>query len=245
MLRWRNSRTGLQSSGADRLAPTSNGLTPDLGLECFVGDPAANDPRWRCLLDLLVKGGLCTAARRDQLLAWPAVLTPLSVQHWPEALIADALLRTDPGVRWLDCRISHAKVTLAADSTPRAKGYFGFIEVANPSTADPKPKPRADAGDVAAAIDAATAFLVSARNQAGWWLDYDGFSEGPADEWVTAYVALALHDSARADARDAAARAWHLLKARARSGWGWNFLQPADADSTIWGLRLAAALGES
>lgn len=229
-----------------RLALTlAETLTPDIGLECFVGEPAANDPRWRCLFDLLVEDGLCTAARRDQLLAWPAVLTPLSAQHWPETLISDALLRTDPGVRWLDCRISHAKVTLAAGSPPRAKGYFGFIEVQNQSAADPEPEPRAGIGDVAAAIDAATAFLISARNQAGWWLDYDGFSEGPADEWVTAYVALALHDSACADARDGAARAWHLLTARARSGWGWNFLQPADADSTIWGLRLAAVLGQS
>ncbi len=227
-----------------RLALTlADTLTPDIGLECFVGDPTANDPRWRCLFDLLVEDGLCTPARCDQLLAWPAVLTPLSAQHWPEAVITDALLRTDPGVRWLDCRISHAKVTLAPGQPPRAKGYFGFIEVQNSPASDPKPQARTDAGNVAAAANAATDFLLGARNQAGWWLDYDGFSEGPADEWVSAYVAHALHDSDRADARDAAVRGWHLLKARARSGWGWNFLQPADADSTIWGLRLAASLG--
>ena len=229
-----------------RLALTlADTLTPDIGLECFVGEPAANDPRWRCLFDLLVEDGLCTAARRDQLLAWPAMLTPLSAQSWPETLIADALLRTEPDVRWLDCRISHAKVTLAPGSPPRAKGYFGFLDVRNQSAADPAPQPRAPAANVTAAIDAAAAFLLSARNQAGWWLDYDGFSEGPADEWVTAYVALALHDRGRADARHAATRAWQLLTARARSGWGWNFLQPADADSTIWGLRLAAALDQS
>lgn len=229
-----------------RLALTlADTLTPDIGLECFVGDPTANDPRWRCLFDLLVEDGLCTPARRDQLLAWPAVLTPLSAQHWPEVLITDALLRTAPGVRWLDCRISHAKVTLAPGQPPRAKGYFGVIEVQNPPAADSRPQPRIGAGNVAAAVNAATDFLIGARTQAGWWLDYDGFSEGPADEWVSAYVAHALHDSDRADAREAALRGWHLLRARARSGWGWNFLQPADADSTIWGLRLAAALGHS
>jgi len=229
-----------------RLALTlADGLTPDIGLECFVGDPTANDPRWRCLFDLLVENGVCTPARRDQLLAWPAVLTPLSAQHWPESLITDALLRTAPGVRWIDCRISHAKVTLAPGQPPRAKGYFGFIEVQNPPADDAKAQAGIGTGNVAAAVDAATEFLLGARNQAGWWLDYDGFSEGPADEWVSAYVAHALHDSDCADARDAAVRGWHLLKARARSGWGWNFLQPADADSTIWGLRLAAALGHS
>ncbi|MES1975994.1 MAG: hypothetical protein V4472_26345 [Pseudomonadota bacterium] len=220
-------------------------LTPDIGFECFVGDPTANDPRWRCLFDMLVQGGLCTPARREQLLAWPAALTPLSSQQWPESLISDALLRPATAPRWLDCRISHAKVTLAAGHPPRAKGYFGFIEVQAPSVADTEARPRTTTTNAKTAIENATDFLVAGQNQAGWWLDYDGFSEGTADEWVTAYVAHALHDSARADARDGAARAWHLLKARARSGWGWNFLQPADADSTIWGLRLASDLSQS
>lgn len=229
-----------------RLALTlADTLMPDIGLECFVGEPAANDPRWRCLFDLLAQEGLCTPGRRDQLLAWPAALTPLSSPQWPEALIADALLRTDPAPHWLDCRISHAKVILAAGQPARAKGYFGFIDVKTPPAPAVAPKSRAISVNVEGAIEAATAFLIAARNQAGWWLDYDGFSEGPADEWVTAYVALALHHGADAHGRDAAARAWHLLKARARHGWGWNFLQPADADSTIWGLRLASALGES
>lgn len=229
-----------------RLALTlADSLTPDIGLECFVGEPTVNDPRWRCLFDLLVQEGLCTHSRRDELLAWPAALTPLSSPQWPEALIADALLRTDPAPHWLDCRISHAKVTLAIGQPVRAKGYFGFVEVQTSSTPALEAKPRISVGNVEGAIEAATAFLIAARNQAGWWLDYDGFSEGPADEWVTAYIGLALHHGAHAPGRDAAARAWHLLKARARHGWGWNFLQPADADSTIWGLRLASALGES
>src|SRR5262249_31129750 len=41
----------------------------------------------------------------------------------------------------------------------------------------------------------------------------------------------------------AAHRGWLLLAGRARDGWGWNFLQPADADSTLWALRLADRLG--
>lgn len=228
-----------------RLALTlADALSPDVGLECFVGDPAASDPRWRCLFDMLVHNKLCTPEQREQLLAWPAALTPLSASQWPEALITDALLRNDPGLRWLDCRISHVKVTLSHGQPARAKGYVGFIEVQNLSANDAEAHPRRVSKGVEAAIEEATTHLILARNQAGWWLDYDGFSEGSADEWVTAYVAHVLHDSARADARDTAMRAWQLLKARARSGWGWNFLQPADADSTIWGLRLASALGQ-
>ncbi|OYZ99348.1 MAG: hypothetical protein B7X99_08325 [Rhizobiales bacterium 17-65-6] len=60
---------------------------------------------------------------------------------------------------------------------------------------------------------------------------------------MTAYVAHALHACTRPGAAQAAGRAWHLLARRARVGWGWNALQPADADSTVWGLRLAAGLG--
>jgi len=226
-----------------RLALTlADGLSPDLGLECFVGEPAANDPRWRCLFDLLVQEGLCTPDRRDQLLAWPAKLTPISSSQWPETLITDALLRTDPAVHWLDCRISHVKVVLAPRQPPKAKGYFGFVEVRNLPDPAAKAQPRNAGGGIDAALEAATAFLIAARNQAGWWLDFDGFSEGPADEWVTAYIGRTLYRGSNLDGRAAASRAWHLLKARARHGWGWNFLQPADADSTLWGLHLASAL---
>jgi hypothetical protein len=88
-------------------------------------------------------------------------------------------------------------------------------------------------------------FLLGQRTHTGWWLDYDGFREGISDEWVTAYVGCAL---LAAGAVPAASRAWTILSARTderRGGWGWNLLQPADADSTIWALRLAEGLGRS
>lgn len=221
----------------------ADALAPDIGFECFVGEPESADPRWRCLLDMLVERGVCSALQRDQLLAWPAALTPVSSNGWPETLLVDALLRSEQGDQWLECRMSHVKITLAAGRTPSAKGYFGFLEVRDDHAGRQAPEPRVGPVRVAAAIDAASAFLIGARTQAGWWLDYGGFAEGPSDEWVTAYVAHALHSSARPGAVEAAARAWHLLARRARSGWGWNFLQPADADSTTWALRLAADLG--
>ncbi len=227
-----------------RLALTlGDGLSADLGLECFVGEPAVADPRWRCLLDRLVDLGLCEAEQRTRLLAWPAVLTPVSTPDWPDALLIDALLRDPQDVRWLQCRLSHVKVTLPHADTPSAKGYVGFLEEQDDAPARAEPPPRIAPRNLAGAIDAAVAFLLAARTQAGWWLDYDGFTEGSADEWVTAYVAHALHACTRPGAAQAAGRAWHLLARRARVGWGWNALQPADADSTVWGLRLAAGLG--
>ena len=214
----------------------------DIGFECFVGDPTVMDQRWRCLFDKLVEMELCTAAHRELLLAWPGMLSPASTEGWPESLIIDALLRSPQDVRWLDCRLSHVKISLPAAGPPRAKGYFGFLEAqedqAGPASARLRERP------LAAAIDTAVDFLLKARSQAGWWIDYEGFAEGAADEWVTAYVAHALLSSNRPEAIDAARRAWNLLTRRARGGWGWNFLQPPDADSTIWCLHLASGLGQ-
>lgn len=225
-----------------RLALTlADQFTPDIGLECFVGDPTATDPRWRCLLDMLVDAGLCAADQRERLLAWPAVLSPASVDHWPDPMLIDGLLRDARDIRWLECRMSHVKITLPADGGASAKGYFGFLEVWEDAVAPP---PRAVAStDTGEAVDDAVAYLLGTCTQAGRWLDYDGFTEGSADEWVTAYVAHALHQSGRPRAAEAASRAWRSLTRRDRIGWGWNFLQPPDADSTIWALRLAADLG--
>lgn len=222
-----------------RLALTlADHFTPDIGLECFVGDPSATDPRWRCLLDMLVDAGLCAADQRERLLAWPAVLSPASVDHWPDSMLIDGLLRDTRDIRWLECRMSHAKVTLPAGGKPSAKGYFGFLEVSDDAVAPP---PRGVASrDLSEAVNSAVTYLLGACTQAERWLDYDGFAEGAADEWVTAYVAHALHESGRPCAAEAASRAWRSLARRERAGWGWNYLQPADADSTIWGLRLAA-----
>jgi hypothetical protein len=224
-------------------------LEPVLGLECFVGRPGESDPRWRCALDLLVRKRLCSRELRDRLVAWPAVLTPdTATGDWPHALVMDALARSPREIGWLECRISHVKVTLAGDRPRSAKAYFGFVEAwadvtsEAPATAvagSPRPRAAGFEEAIASALD----FLLSARTQAGWWLDYDGFQEGVSDEWVTAYVAHAMDESGDSRAADAARRAWALLARRKRPGWGWNGLQPADADSTTWALRLAARLG--
>ncbi len=79
----------------------------------------------------------------------------------------------------------------------------------------------------------------------GAFADFDTLA-GASDEWVTAYVGCALAEFGDVRAIKAAHSAWDfLLKRRSEAdGWGFNSLVPADADSTLWGLRLANAIGE-
>ncbi|MEO9130729.1 MAG: hypothetical protein ABI240_05930 [Sphingomonas sp.] len=226
----------------------------DIGLECFVGDGKGSDPRIEQLLQHLVGKGLADTAIRQHLQAWPTRLYPHEAHGgWPGSLIAQALGEEGQQPLWLDCRISHVKVTVADDRITDAKAYFGFVQEAGPLAA-PTPPPSMHRRDaVASATSAALAqaigrggdALLAARNQAGWWLDYEGFSEGTSDEWVTAYVAGICAGIGSVEMQAAAMRAWALLSRRERIGWGWNFTQPADADSTAWVLRLAHKLDRS
>jgi hypothetical protein len=226
-----------------RLALTlTERLEENIGLECFVGEPWYNDARIQPLFTQLPGGDQGTHELRHRLLAWPASLLPHQVREgWPGVLIAQALGEGPEQLSWLDCRISHVKLNVNGDADENAKAYVGFMQ-ARPAPPAPKttPLPTADGGDV---LQRGCDALLRARTQAGWWLDYPGFTEGTADEWVTAYVAHAGLETGDPRLRAAAERAWSLLSARPRDGWGWNFVQPADADSTACALRLAQSLG--
>lgn len=233
-----------------RLALTvSDVVEPSLGMECFLGDPNKTDPRWQSVCDWLADRGLCSEEQRARLLSWPMLLLPSTVKDiWPEQLMVDALARDPATIDWLECRISHIKITHDGRQPLSAKAYVGVIQILE----DARSAPRTASGltsskahiVTAQAIDAAVDFLLAARNQAGWWQDYDGFREGISDEWVTAYIAHAMDESGIVRMQSAVKRAWFLLSKRVRAGWGWNYLQPADADSTLWSLRLASRLGE-
>ncbi len=220
-----------------------------LGLECFVGDPTVREPRWSQLFDHLARTGLCTPDAHRRLLSWPKQILPHQAQQdWPGILIAQSLGEGPENLSWIDCRISHVKLSLRGDGCRAAKVYIGFRQ----ETCSLK-KPSEDPKQFASSpqqvvprdemIRRAADALLQARTQAGWWLDYSGFSEGISDEWVTAYVANACCETGIPQLQAAAIRAWSLLSGRSRDGWGWNFVQPADADSTAWALRLAHALG--
>jgi squalene-hopene/tetraprenyl-beta-curcumene cyclase len=98
----------------------------------------------------------------------------------------------------------------------------------------------------AAAIEHAIAFLLGRRDRNGWWADFDTLA-GPSTEWVSAYVALALAQTNHPAGLDAARATWTRLRWRRwwSPGWGYNGTVPSDADTTIWALHLARAIGVS
>lgn len=87
----------------------------------------------------------------------------------------------------------------------------------------------------------ALAFLASAVDGRGAWSDFHTLF-GASTDWVTAFVACAVHQATRG--HDMAPRALSALRdgQRANGGWGFNQRVPSDADSTAWAL-LALARG--
>jgi hypothetical protein len=233
-----------------------------LGLEAFYRNPRGLDPRWRGLLEALGRMGLCDPAKADALLAWPATVTPASSQaSWPDHLVVRSLTRTDGAFSAIERRLGHVKIDYRDGHLPGAKVYLGWVHEwvkgREPVRADGvsgapvitrqarRPAPGRSAPsrrECDAAVDAATGFLLDARSQGGWWLDFTQV-KGGSDEWVTAYVATALADVPDEAGRRAARWAWSLLNARRPEASGWGGGVPPDTDSTVWAVRLAHALG--
>lgn len=230
-----------------------------LGFECAIdGQPPAN-PRWAAFLAALVEWDLCEPAKRDGLLQWPGVTTPPDTEApWPAPLIRAGLLKGADHFTALERQLGHVKLTIAPDAPPEAKGYFGFFEgwrrpALDSEAARPaQPPVRVHSDPRARAATRAVAFLLAARGRSGWWHDFSGIREnglpwraGSSDEWVTAFVGATLAAVPERSGRRAAREAWDLLCGRRPpgAGWGYNRLMPSDADSTAWGLTLAAAVG--
>lgn len=78
------------------------------------------EPRWPLLLARLVESQLCTAGKRDALLAWPGYfrinqLLPAAEEQNGLSAEAGVLLRG----------LQHLKITCAPGQSPQAKAYFG------------------------------------------------------------------------------------------------------------------------
>lgn len=98
--------------------------------------------------------------------------------------------------------------------------------------------------DIDPAAARARDFLLARQDARGAWRDFF-LPAGESDGWVTAYVALALAETGDPEGRAAALRGWAHLEGAVKpeGGWGYNAATPVDADSTLWALRLAEALG--
>jgi hypothetical protein len=114
-----------------------------------------------------------------------------------------------------------------------------------------------DLADVKRAAERAEEFLLSRFIGPGanggeplqgvGWRDFVAFGV-QSDEWVTAYTACALAEAGNRQCCWAADGAWRWLTAQSqnnRPGLGYTRRTPQDADSTVWGCRLAAAIGQS
>lgn len=243
---------------------------PRLGIECFFHQKHGIHPRMEPLLDWLVAEGMCTPEKREAMVRWPGYLSPAASRApWPDALLVQSLVQPPERLGIFDRRFSHVKLSCLAGSPVEAKAYFGYghlwlepesrrsVAARVDDAAPPVARRKRGAGDgaVDGAMEAAVSFLLGARNQAGWWRDFYDLARPPdparrvaayaSDEWMTAYVAGVLAALPGERERRAAREAWELLAARRGpdEGWGQSAQLPADADSTIWGLRLAKRLG--
>jgi hypothetical protein len=104
------------------------GVLPRIGIECYLGDAPLprRDPRWERFLDHMTTAGLCRPEKRDGLLGWAGVSTPMTSRGpWPRGLAASAppgLRRTPVFLRGID----HVKLVYRPGGLLEAKGYFGF-----------------------------------------------------------------------------------------------------------------------
>jgi hypothetical protein len=179
-----------------------------------------------------VKVDLCGHCLRHDGAGWSALLARLAARFALARAPLDALLADGA------CAVAFVGFGLDAKLSPRLNVY---LNAATPHT----PPARAA---LAAAGDDGVAYLCRLQHQDGHWNDYR-LPVGASDQWVSAYVGLALarygaargHGPALTAARRAAA--W-LLAARADApGWGYNAGTGADADSTALALALLRALG--
>lgn len=98
--------------------------------------------------------------------------------------------------------------------------------------------------DVRDAARAALTFLLNSQDASGAWKDFL-LPAGSSNVWVTAFVGDVVAGSPDEEAQRAAQAGWRFLEGAATpaGGWGYNPTVPGDADSTLWGLRLAESLG--
>ena len=219
-------------------------IYPRVGLELLYDDlqpwkrQPHREPRWYSLFDRLVEQGICLPSKREAILAWPGF------SQFKSRGTSGRLLRG----------LQHIKLVCKPNEPLEAKAYFGACFI--PQSLDspqvgrkikaPQKQTVVHTGKspVERAIDRGLVFLLLARDNRGWWKDFF-LPAGTSDAWVTGYVGTVLAGLGNPLAQNAAENAWTLLaQQRLEDGWGYHAEVTTDADSTLWGLQLAQALGQ-
>lgn len=233
-------------------------LLPRVGVEYYPGYRATDLPSWSEALHALSEHGLCAPGKRDALLDWPGHVSPITGDRpWPAGLLTESLLNRSDRFLVLARRLTFLKIVCDAVGPRQAKAYFGY----GPRSLETDSGPAASAGveetdprrpgapitpqECAAAVARGIDYCAQRRHRDGLWHEFPRILAG-TDEWASAYIGAALASlDDNAEARALATSTWETIR-RARGaadGWGYNGALPPDADSTLWGLRLARALG--
>ena len=116
------------------------------------------------------------------------------------------------------------------------------------SLSNQPPFPTALRADVRRCVSGAMERLASLQEPDGHWEEF-ALPPGPSDEWITAYVGLALAEIRQTGLEgpdaEAAARAgrWLVEGRPYEAGWGYNRTTGPDTDSSAYALRLLQVLG--
>lgn len=227
-------------------------IRPTIGFECALPHFPTEEPRWRELFDRLCADGLCSREKRAALERVGARLYPEEKgQDWPASWIVATVTAPSRWAPWFERRLSHVKVSIAADGGIDAKAYISAQHHWSRGGAATAPRREMGQGRSAqAAIEAsaarAAAFLVAERQQDDFWRDFR-LVNGESDEWVTAFVGYALTTAGTSVPGGLAAQTVRALLRRQRreGGWGYNRISPADSDSTAWALKFLVAAAYS
>jgi hypothetical protein len=108
-----------------------------IGLECYFDGlkQPRTEPRWGLLLDSLVRDGLCTADKRDALLAYPGYVDENAEGiSWPRALRRASQLFGGRSLSTFIRSLHHLKVVYQPGEGLEAKAYLAVIHHWHTST---------------------------------------------------------------------------------------------------------------
>ena len=115
---------------------------PRVGLECYLIGPTAPLPRWRPLLDELVRAELCRPEKRAALLRYPGYLDDRrSRDVWPEHLLRVASFLESRVQSVVRRSLHHVKLSCEAGRPLEAKAYLAAGHIwARPAQAQADPE---------------------------------------------------------------------------------------------------------